>query len=156
MEICFRTGPVAKGLRIYGVDCLCRNKQAEMLLQMKVNLQPLDRHGNTPLHLAAGRGHELVLNTLLAAGAPWNAVGNGGATPLHCAAVSGYSSCLSRWVRTTLFSPASAFILNCVYACREVTLNLVLFKLRYFFIVLSMHPVVGFELIVHNARSHLS
>ncbi|KAL5106453.1 Serine/threonine-protein phosphatase 6 regulatory ankyrin repeat subunit B [Taenia crassiceps] len=79
-----------------------RNRQAEMLLQMKVNLQPLDKHGNTPLHLAAGRGHELVLNTLLAAGASWSAVGNGGATPLHCAAAAGYSSCLSRLLEAAM------------------------------------------------------
>lgn len=73
-----------------------RHRQAQTLLRMGANIEAVDRHGNTPLHLAASRGHELVVTTLLLAGAKWNSRGNGGATPLHCAAVYGYSACFNR------------------------------------------------------------
>lgn len=68
-----------------------------MLLDRGANVSACDRWGNTPLHFAASRGHELVLKVLLEAGARWDAPGDEGATPLHVAASAGFTSCLSRF-----------------------------------------------------------
>src|SRR2546425_343290 len=49
-----------------------------------------DDHGNTPLHLAAVKGHKDIAELLLAKHADVNAKENHGNTPLHWAAVKGY------------------------------------------------------------------
>src|SRR5438876_8977501 len=49
-----------------------------------------DDHGNTPLHLAAVKGHKVIAELLLAKHADVNDKENHGNTPLHLAAVKSY------------------------------------------------------------------
>ncbi|VDO03604.1 unnamed protein product [Rodentolepis nana] len=77
---------------IYG-----RHRQAQTLLKNSANVNSIDNRGFTPLHMAARQGHQLVLCTLLDAGALWNARAHqDGITPLHCATISGFSVCFNR------------------------------------------------------------
>ncbi|KAM3180631.1 hypothetical protein ACTXT7_015912 [Hymenolepis weldensis] len=74
-----------------------RHRQAQALLKNSVNVNATDKRGFTPLHMAARQGHQLVLCTLLDAGARWNARAHQqGITPLHCATISGFSVCFNR------------------------------------------------------------
>uniref|UniRef100_A0A671LEK8 Serine/threonine-protein phosphatase 6 regulatory ankyrin repeat subunit A-like n=1 Tax=Sinocyclocheilus anshuiensis TaxID=1608454 RepID=A0A671LEK8_9TELE len=52
-----------------------------------------DKNGNTPLHIAARYGHELLINTLITNGADTAKRGVHGMFPLHLAALSGFSDC---------------------------------------------------------------
>lgn len=74
------------------------------MLKNSANVNATDKRGFTPLHMAARQGHQLVLCTLLDAGARWNARAHQeGITPLHCATISGFSVCFSRFVSTVSF-----------------------------------------------------
>jgi ankyrin repeat protein len=54
----------------------------------------VDKKGDTPLHHAAFRGHDDILQLLLNHGASVNAVDNNGYTPLHFAASWGHVKCI--------------------------------------------------------------
>jgi ankyrin repeat protein len=56
---------------------------AKRLLELGAVLERLDDNGQTPLHLAAARGHKEVARWLLSVGADVNAVQLSGATSLH-------------------------------------------------------------------------
>ncbi|TPP65845.1 Serine/threonine-protein phosphatase 6 regulatory ankyrin repeat subunit A [Fasciola gigantica] len=79
-----------------------RFDRAQLLLDHGAKVDARDRLGNTALHVAADRGHELFVLTMLRAGCPWNARGQGGTTALHRAALSGFASCLSRLIAAAL------------------------------------------------------
>eukprot|EP01094_Clydonella_sp_ATCC50884_P008158 TRINITY_DN1745_c1_g1_i2.p1 TRINITY_DN1745_c1_g1~~TRINITY_DN1745_c1_g1_i2.p1 ORF type:complete len:420 (+),score=163.42 TRINITY_DN1745_c1_g1_i2:307-1566(+) len=61
------------------------------------SLASVDDKGNTPLHYAAGRGHDVVLQTMLerASDEDVNRRNASGVTALHMAAASGHLSCAS-------------------------------------------------------------
>lgn len=60
------------------------------LIERRVDLTARNEHGDTALHIAAGQRDAVEIATLLVhAGADVNALGNGRATPLHCAAHNG-------------------------------------------------------------------
>lgn len=60
------------------------------LIERCVDLTTRNEHGDTALHIAAGHGDAVEIATLLVhAGADVNALRNGAATPLHCAANTG-------------------------------------------------------------------
>ena len=54
-----------------------------------------NKHGSTPLHYAAGKGHADVITALLTAGADLHAESNKGDTPLHKAAGSGHAEAIT-------------------------------------------------------------
>uniref|UniRef100_A0A672TD64 Serine/threonine-protein phosphatase 6 regulatory ankyrin repeat subunit A-like n=1 Tax=Sinocyclocheilus grahami TaxID=75366 RepID=A0A672TD64_SINGR len=87
-----------------------------------------DKNGNTPLHIAARYGHELLINTLITNGADTAKRGVHGMFPLHLAALSGFSDCCRKLLssgfdidtpddfgRTCLHAAAAAA--NCNYQC---------------------------------------
>ena len=61
-----------------------------------------DKHGNTPLHLAALGGHADVLGLLLACeGPPVDVRNKSGQLPVHCAALGGEGCMwLTGWLHT--------------------------------------------------------
>lgn len=60
------------------------------LIARTVELTARNEHGNTALHVAAAQVDGVQITQMLVdAGADVNALGNGGATPLHCAARAG-------------------------------------------------------------------
>ncbi|KAK3928429.1 Putative ankyrin repeat protein [Frankliniella fusca] len=70
-----------------------RNRLAAVRVALGAGADPAhqDLRGNTPLHLAAGRGYKDVVAELLAApGCPVNATNRDGLTPLHVAVESGF------------------------------------------------------------------
>src|SRR3989338_6210598 len=50
-----------------------------------------DHEGRTPLYIAAQRGHQQIVEMLLAAGVDMNAAANDGATPVFAAAERGHN-----------------------------------------------------------------
>jgi ankyrin repeat protein len=62
---------------------------ASMLIERGLSVQSTDRFGVTPLHHAAARGADDVVDLLLAAGAPVGATTRYGDTPLHWAVTEG-------------------------------------------------------------------
>ncbi|CAM9357424.1 unnamed protein product, partial [Ectocarpus fasciculatus] len=59
------------------------------LLERGASHTDKNEEGDTPLHLAAMRGHGLIVRTLLIEGADIDAVDNVGRTPLHLSCVNG-------------------------------------------------------------------
>uniref|UniRef100_A0A4W5NNA9 Ankyrin repeat domain 52 n=1 Tax=Hucho hucho TaxID=62062 RepID=A0A4W5NNA9_9TELE len=53
----------------------------------------VDKYGNTPLHVAAKHGHELLISTLMTNGADTARQGINGMFPLHLAVLYGFSDC---------------------------------------------------------------
>uniref|UniRef100_A0A672SWD4 Ankyrin repeat domain 44 n=1 Tax=Sinocyclocheilus grahami TaxID=75366 RepID=A0A672SWD4_SINGR len=53
----------------------------------------VDKDGNTPLHVAARYGHELLINTLITSGADCTRRGVHGMFPLHLAALNAHADC---------------------------------------------------------------
>lgn len=65
------------------------------LLERGVDKDLMDDHGECPLSLAAGKGHRVIFQGLLAAGARTDQrTTHGGATPLHYAAAFGHAEIL--------------------------------------------------------------
>lgn len=65
--------------------------KVKMLLNSNPNLvNEKDKHGLTPLHLAAWEGHKDVAELLISKGANVNAKCKDGSTPLHFAAMFGH------------------------------------------------------------------
>uniref|UniRef100_A0A8D3DEI7 Ankyrin repeat domain 28 n=1 Tax=Scophthalmus maximus TaxID=52904 RepID=A0A8D3DEI7_SCOMX len=63
------------------------------LIQVGAEIDCEDKNGNTPLHIAARYGHELLINTLITNRADTAKRGVHGMFPLHLAALSGFSDC---------------------------------------------------------------
>jgi ankyrin repeat protein len=61
------------------------------ILEMDVDIDPMDVWGNTPLHLAAWRGHSNIAKILLERHANENCLNQDGRTPLRLAALMGNS-----------------------------------------------------------------
>ena len=67
-----------------------------LLIAAGANVNKTDKDGETPLNLAAGKGHaECVLTLLAAPGIDVNKVSNNGKTPLTKAAGNGHAECLN-------------------------------------------------------------
>lgn len=67
-----------------------------LLIAAGANVNKTDKDGETPLNLAAGKGHAECVRTLLAApGIDVNKVSNNGKTPLTKAAGKGHAECLN-------------------------------------------------------------
>ncbi|KER30688.1 hypothetical protein T265_02927 [Opisthorchis viverrini] len=79
-----------------------RFDRAELLLNHGAVVDARDRWGNTALHIAADRGHELFILSMIRAGCRWDVRGHGGATALHRAALSGFQACLFRLIAAAL------------------------------------------------------
>ena len=77
---------------------VCHRGQLEMLrillLDAQINLEALDKRGNTPLHIACTKGHEECVMLLLQHGAPPNLADFKGNRPLHCATTEN----VARWL----------------------------------------------------------
>lgn len=56
-------------------------------------IDSVDKYGNTPLHVAAKYGHELLISTLMTNGADTARQGIHGMFPLHLAVLYGFSDC---------------------------------------------------------------
>lgn len=65
------------------------------LLRLGANWKLKDQQGNTPLHIAALKGHEDALKALIEAGCRTDVFNNNGDTPLHLAVRSSQDHCLS-------------------------------------------------------------
>ncbi|EKU21889.1 cd4-specific ankyrin repeat protein [Nannochloropsis gaditana CCMP526] len=65
-----------------------------LLLQAGASPAAVDKAGYTPLHWAAGKGHEKVVEDLLKHNADANAADKNGLTPLHRAAYWGQTACI--------------------------------------------------------------
>lgn len=63
---------------------------SQILIQNGGEIDCVDIHGNTPLHLAARCGQELLISSLLSNGADKTKQGLDGMLPLHLAALHGF------------------------------------------------------------------
>lgn len=68
---------------------LGEEKLIQLLLKSGVNINAVDNHKDTSLHLATKNGHEKVVQILLENGANVNAEGKYVFTPLHLATLEG-------------------------------------------------------------------
>ncbi|TNN02474.1 hypothetical protein fugu_009961 [Takifugu bimaculatus] len=70
-----------------------RFSRSQAIIENGAEIDCEDKNGNTPLHIAARYGHELLINTLITNGADTAKRGVHGMFPLHLAALSGFSDC---------------------------------------------------------------
>lgn len=61
----------------------------KVLASCKCDINPKDKSGRTPLHIAARKNNAKVIKELLLLGASINAKDSSGVTPLHCSAMVG-------------------------------------------------------------------
>lgn len=70
-----------------------RFSRSQAIIENGAEIDCEDKNGNTPLHIAARYGHELLINTLITNKADTAKRGIHGMFPLHLAALSGFSDC---------------------------------------------------------------
>ncbi|XP_033992032.1 serine/threonine-protein phosphatase 6 regulatory ankyrin repeat subunit C-like [Trematomus bernacchii] len=70
-----------------------RFTRSQILIQNGGEIDCVDKYGNTPLHVAAKYGHELLISTLMTNGADTARRGIHGMFPLHLAVLYGFSDC---------------------------------------------------------------
>ncbi|KAG7257508.1 hypothetical protein CRUP_018353 [Coryphaenoides rupestris] len=104
-----------------------RFTRSQTLIQNGGEIDCVDKDGNTPLHIAARYGHELLINTLITGGADCTRRGVHGMFPLHMAALNAHSECCRKLLssgfqidtpdslgRTCLHASAAGGSVDCV------------------------------------------
>ncbi|XP_048474287.1 serine/threonine-protein phosphatase 6 regulatory ankyrin repeat subunit A-like [Rhincodon typus] len=81
-----------------------RFSRSQTIIQNGAEIDCEDKNGNTPLHIAARYGHELLINTLITSGADTANRGIHGMFPLHLAALSGFSDCCRKLLSSGIYN----------------------------------------------------